>query len=75
MVTVARLGKFKAQVYSDDHYPPHFHVVCQDFEVLVLISDLSILKGKRYAREITDVLDWASTNHDFLWSAWRRLND
>ena len=45
MPTIARLGPFKIQIFADDHFPPHFHIVCADFEALVALSDLSILKG------------------------------
>lgn len=75
MVTLRVVGRFKLQIYSDDHYPPHFHIVGPDFELLVAIRDRTILKGGRYRREVDEVLRWAAENEDELWALWNRLND
>jgi len=32
-------------MYADDHRPPHFHIVAPDFQVLVRISDLTVIAG------------------------------
>ena len=56
MVTIGRVGGFKIQVYADDHYPPHFHVVGADFEVMVRLTDLVISRGMQHQREIEAAL-------------------
>ena len=61
MPVIKVIGRLKIQMYADDHYPPHFQS-SPDFEVLVGISGLSILKGERYRRDIAEALDWASAN-------------
>ena len=75
MPTVAKIGGLKVQVFADDHYPKHFHIVGPDFEVVVAMSDLSILKGRTYHREIAEAMEWAGENLDFLLEEWARLND
>ena len=75
MPTLHRIGPFKVQVFADDHLPPHFHITGSDFELVVAISGLSILKGRRYRREVGEVLDWAASNIELLWNEWTRLND
>jgi hypothetical protein len=75
MVTIGRFGRFKFQIYADDHHPPHFHIICPEFEVLVLLSDLSILKGRRHEREIAGAIEWAANNHELLVREWNRLNE
>lgn len=75
MPTIVRIGGLKIQVFADDHFPPHFHIVRGDMEVLVSMRDLSILKGKRYHREIEEAMEWARQNVDFLRKEWARLND
>jgi hypothetical protein len=32
-------------MYADDHHPPHFHIVGPEFQVLVRISDLTVIAG------------------------------
>ncbi len=75
MPTIASIGGLKIQVFADDHFPPHFHIVSSDFEVLVAISGLSILKGERYHRDVREALEWARLNLELLWKEWARLND
>jgi len=75
MPTIARVGPFKIQVFADDHFPPHFHIVGTEFEALIAISDLSILKGARYSRHIAEPLRWAQENIEFLRHEWSRYND
>jgi hypothetical protein len=75
MPTIISIGGLKIQVFADDHFPPHFHVVGPDFEVLVAMSDLSILKGGRYHREVREAMEWARQNSDVLRKEWARLND
>jgi hypothetical protein len=75
MRTIFRIGSQKIQVFADDHLPAHFHVVAPDFEVLVLVSDLSILKGERYRRQVGEAMEWARLNVGLLRAEWSRLND
>jgi hypothetical protein len=75
MPTIAWIGGLKVQVFADDHFPPHFHIVGPEFEVLVAMSDLSILKGGRYHREVREAMDWARQNADVLVKEWARLNE
>ena len=74
MPTIIRIGGLKIQVFADDHHQPHFHVVGSDFEVLVSMRDLSILKGGRYHREIKEAMEWAELNLDVLRKTWTDLN-
>ena len=75
MPTISRVGPYKVQMFADDHMPKHFHVVGPEFEALVALSDLTILKGRRYGRQIAEVLRWAEENIEFLKDEWSRLND
>jgi hypothetical protein len=75
MPTIISIGGLKIQVFADDHFPPHFHIVGPDVEVLVSISGLSILKGGRYHREVREAMEWARLNLDVSEKEWTRLND
>lgn len=75
MTTVTRIGNLKIQVFADDHYPWHCHVVSPDFEVLVGLDDLSILKGGRYRRQIGPALAWLAANLETVRNEWNRQND
>ena len=46
MPTLHRFGAVSVRMYADDHRPPHFHIVAPDFQVLVRISDLTVIAGE-----------------------------
>jgi hypothetical protein len=75
MVTLARVGNLKIQVFADDHYPWHCHIVSPDFEMLVDLDDLSILKGSRYRRQAAVALAWIEVNLDVARAEWKILNE
>ena len=58
----------------DNPTPPHFHIEAPDFEVLVRISDLSVIAGGARAAQIREVLDWAATRRTELELKWVELN-
>lgn len=75
MPAIKRIGYLKIQVFADDHYPWHCHIVSPDFEVLVALDDLSILKGKRYRRQIDEALVWIEENLELLQDEWTKQNE
>jgi len=62
-------------MYADDHRPPHFHIVSPDFQVLVRISDLSVIAGEARPTEIAEALAWAHRHRDMLALKWAELNE
>jgi hypothetical protein len=56
MPVLQRFGAVSVRMYADDHLPPHFHIVAPDFQVLVRISDLSVIAGVARPAEIAEVL-------------------
>ena len=59
MPTLKRFGAVVVRMYADDHAPPHFHIEAPDFEVLVRISDFTVIAGEARAAQIAEVLEWA----------------
>lgn len=62
-------------MYADDHHPPHFHIVGADFQVLVRISDLTIIAGRARKAQIAEAMSWAENNREFLALKWVESND
>ncbi|HEV8016173.1 MAG TPA: DUF4160 domain-containing protein [Stellaceae bacterium] len=75
MPTLERFGAVSVRMYADDHRPPHFHIVAPDFQVLVRISDMSIIAGAARPAQIAEVLAWAQLNRDALALKWIELNE
>ena len=62
-------------MYADDHRPPHFHIVAPDFQVLVRISDLTVIAGEALPAQIAEPLAWAQTHKEMLALKWAELNE
>ena len=75
MPVLERFGSVSVRMYADDHHPPHFHIVAPDFQVLVRISDLSVIAGEARPAEIAEALAWAQTHQEMLALQWAELNE
>ncbi len=70
-----RFGSVSVRMYADDHRPPHFHIVAPDFQVLVRISDLTVIAGEARPIEIAEALAWAQAHREMLALKWVELNE
>lgn len=68
------IGKIIIRVYANDHLPPHFHAVHPDFEALIEIETLVILRGSLSAQATKVVMAWASENRAMIAAEWNRIN-
>ncbi len=75
MPTLQRFGSVSVRMYADDHRPPHFHIVAQDFQVLVRISDLKVIAGVARPAQIALALAWARNHQEMLALKWAELNE
>jgi Domain of unknown function (DUF4160) len=75
MPTLKRFASMSVTMYADDHRPPHFHIVSANFEVLVALSDFTVLAGRARRSAIIEALDWAQANRDLLNRRWAELNE
>lgn len=75
MPTLQRFGSVSVRMYADHHRPPHFHIVAPDFQVLVRISDLTVIAGEARPTQIAEVLAWAQTHREKLALKWAELNE
>jgi hypothetical protein len=75
MPILQRFGAVSVRMYADDHRPPHFHIVAPDFQVLVRISDLTVIAGEARPAQIAEVLAWARAHRESLTLTWTELNE
>lgn len=69
-----QIGKVIIRVYANDHLPPHFHAIHPDFDALIEIATLTILRGNLSASATKDVTGWASENREAIAAEWNRIN-
>jgi hypothetical protein len=75
MPVLQRFGSISVRMYADDHRPPHIHIVSPDFQVLVRISDWSVIAGEARPAHIAEALAWAQSHQEALALRWAELNE
>lgn len=75
MPVLQRFGAVSIRIYADDHRPPHFHIVAPEFQVLVRISDLTVIAGEARAGDLAEAMAWARVHQEFLALKWAKLNE
>ena len=75
MPILQRFGAVSVRMYADDHRPPHFHIVAPDFQVLVRISDLTVIAGEARPTEIAEAFGMGASHQEMLALKWAELNE
>jgi hypothetical protein len=70
MPTISRFYGILIQMYLGDHLPPHFHALYAEFEALIEIHTLEVIRGELPGRAMALVLEWAQQHRDDLRKDW-----
>jgi hypothetical protein len=54
-----------------DHPPPHFHALYAEYEAVIDIHTLEVIKGNMPRRALALVLEWASEHRSELLEDWK----
>jgi hypothetical protein len=58
------------QMFSNEHGPPHFHALYAEYEALIEIQTLKVIRGNLSRRAMTLVLEWAAQHRTELLEDW-----
>ena len=78
MPTIFRQDGFRVVIYTDDHEPPHVHVLKGETEVkvdlgsIMILPTVILLRGKR--RDATKALEIVTDHQTELLEAWRMIH-
>ena len=72
MPEVSRFFGIVIRLYYNDHEPPHFHAVYGDYEALIGVETLAVLRGELPRRALALVLEWAALHRGELRTNWER---
>jgi hypothetical protein len=61
----------KIYMYDFDHNPPHFHSIYAEYEVLIDIHTLEVVRGSMPRRALALVLEWAFQHRVELMEDWK----
>jgi hypothetical protein len=70
MPEVSRFFGISIRFYYNDHDPPQFHAIYGEFEALLEIDTLSVLRGQLPRRALALVLEWAALHRSELRMDW-----
>jgi hypothetical protein len=56
--------------YFEDHNPPHFHAKYGDFEALIDINTLGIIRGNLPVKAHGLIIEWAAAHKEELMKNW-----
>jgi hypothetical protein len=71
MPTLSEFYGLVVRMYWNDHAPPHFHVLYGEYEALIEIATLKLLKGSLPRRANALALEWAALHRDELMQDWQ----
>lgn len=67
------VDSIKLYLYPRDHNPPHFHAIYAEYEALIDIRTLEVLRGQLPGKQLKRVQTWAIGKQDLLLSEFVRL--
>lgn len=70
MPTISMFFGIIIQMYWDDHAPPHFHALYGEYEVLIHIQTLEVIRGRMPRRALALILEWAQEYRQQLMEDW-----
>ncbi len=74
MVKLHFIGNIAFRIYGNDHRPAHFHVVAPDFQTMIEIEGLTVIRGILPTRDRHAVMAWATEHQGEIAAAWNLLN-
>ena len=70
MPTLSMFYGILIQMFWADHAPPHFHALYAEFEALIDIRTLEVIRGSLPRRALALVLEWAALHREELMEDW-----
>ena len=71
MPTISTFLGIVIRMYFDEHAPPHFHVIYNEFEAAITIDGFLVMRGKLPPRILGLVVEWASAHQNELQNNWQ----
>jgi hypothetical protein len=70
MPEISRFLGISIRMYRDEHLPPHFHAIYNEFAAQISIRHPAIINGKLRRACSRYVIEWASLHENELAQCW-----
>ena len=75
MPELSRFLGIVIKMFTNDHPPPHFHAIYNEYEVVIHIDTLAPIAGRLPPRAFGLVVEWAARHKGELGEAWRKAEN
>ena len=75
MPEVSRFYGIIIRIYFSDHNPPHFHAQYGEYEAVISIESLAVLRGNLPARAHGLTIEWAQKYQQDLLNSWENAKN
>ena len=75
MPEISRFLGIVIYMYFNDHNPPHFHAVYNDYKASILIKTLGLMEGKLPSKVMSLVTEWAQDHQEELLENWNSIKE
>ena len=69
--TISAFYGILIQMFWQEHAPPHFHALYAEFEALIDIRTLEVIRDSFPRRALSLVMEWAAQHRNELMDDWR----
>jgi hypothetical protein len=70
MPTISAFYGIMIQMFWNDHAPPHFHALYAEYEIIIDIQTLNVIRGEMPRRALSLILEWAFLHREELMEDW-----
>jgi len=75
MAKVAVVDGVVIMLYENEHPPPHFHAKIAEFQAVIDINKLAVVRGKLPPNKLRAVLDWTRSRQSILREAFELVRE
>jgi len=74
--TILRMNKLRIMIHTDDHHPPHIHVVGPNAGAKIEIDSLQVISSYGFSsKALKRILAFLEKNKPLLIGAWNEIHE
>ena len=73
MPELSRFFGISIKMFPNDHYPPHFHAIYQEYSCSVDIQSSSLVKGNMPRKQLKLIEGWTALHNEELIDTWNKI--
>ncbi len=75
MPEISRFFGIAIYMFFNEHNPPHFHAVYNEYKASIFIDTLGLMEGKLPSKAMSLVVEWAQEHQKELLENWESIKE